>query len=171
MGLAVPAFTRPESFAPEHLIDAFDCGEESLNRWLREHARKSDGLSSRTFVVCVDRLVIGYYALSAGSVARIGTPGRMRRNMPDPIPVIVLGRFAVDRDHQGAGVGAGMLRDALLRSLNVAEAIGVRAVLLHSLTDSAKRFYMNHGFVESPLDPMTLMLPIETVRNAREPSH
>jgi GNAT superfamily N-acetyltransferase len=93
----------------------------------------------------------------------------MRRNMPDPIPVIVLGRFAVDRDHQGKGIGAGMLRDALLRSLNVAGSIGVRAVLLHSLTEEARRFYMGHGFIESPLDPMTLMLPVETIRDALEP--
>jgi predicted N-acetyltransferase YhbS len=89
--------------------------------------------------------------------------------MPDPIPVLVLGRLAVDREYQAKGVGAGMLRDALMRSLNVAGVIGVRAVLLHSLSEAAKHFYMNHGFVESPLDPMTLMVPIETIRDALEP--
>ncbi len=169
MGLALPAFSPPEPLGIEHIIDEFDCGEESLNQWLRSHALKNDGRSSRTFVVCVDRLVIGYYALSAGSVAHINTPGRIRRNMPDPIPVIVLGRFSVDQRHQGKGLGAGLLRDALLRSLNVGEEVGVRAVLLHSLSEAAKRFYIAHGFIESPVDPLTLMLPIETIRDALEP--
>lgn len=165
----MPALTLPQPLGADHIVETFDCGEESLNQWLRSHALKNDGRSSRTFVVCVDRLVIGYYTLSAGSVAHVSTPGRMRRNMPDPIPVIVLGRFAVDRGYQAKGVGAGMLRDALLRSLNVAREIGVRAVLLHSLSEAAKRFYVTHGFIESPLDPLTLMLPIETIRDALEP--
>lgn len=158
--------TRPQPLGPDHIVHAFDCGEESLNQWLWRHARRSDGRSSRTFVVCVGQHVIGYYALSTGSVTQSGVPGRIRRNMPDPIPVVVLGRLAIDLKHQGSGIGTGLLRDALLRSFAAAESIGVRAVLVHSLSDDARRFYLRHGFIESPIDPLILMLPIETIQSA-----
>ena len=158
--------TRPQPLGPDHIVDVFECGEESLNQWLQRHSRRSDGRSARTFVVCAGQHVIGYCALSAGSVIHTGVPGRIRRNMPDPIPVVVLGRLAIDLKHQGRGLGTALLRDALLRSLAAAESIGIRAVLVHALSEDARRCYLRHGFIESPIGPLTLMLPIETVRTA-----
>jgi len=162
----VNEITRPQPLGPDHNVDAFDCGEESLDQWLQRHTQRSDGRSARTFVVCIGQQVIGYYALSAGSVMHTAVPGRVRRNMPDPIPIVVLGRLAIDRNHQGSGIGSGLLRDALLRSLAASETIGIRAVFVHSLTEDARRFYLRHGFIESPMDRLTLMLPIETIRSA-----
>lgn len=108
--------------------------------------------------------VVGYYSLAAGSIEARSSTGKVRRNMPDPIPVMVLGRLAVTTEYQNKRLGSGLLKDALLRVLNVAEMTGIRAVLLHALSDRAKAFYLRHGFVESPLDAMTLMLPLSDVR-------
>jgi GNAT superfamily N-acetyltransferase len=114
-------------------------------------------------VVVAGRRVVGYYALAAGAVERAVATGRVRRNMPEPIPVMVLARLAVDRGHQGTGLGSALLRDALLRTLGAADAVGIRAILLHAMTDDAKRFYLRHGFAESPVDPMTMMIPLADV--------
>ena len=102
--------------------------------------------------------MVGYYALAAGSIAAEATPGRLRRKMPDPLPVIVLGRLAVHSDWSGRGIGSGLLKDAVLRSLQAAELIGVRALLCHAIDNEAKAFYLKHGFVESPLDPLTVLV-------------
>jgi GNAT superfamily N-acetyltransferase len=121
--------------------------------------------------------VVGYYSLAAGSVATVEAPGNISRNMPDPIPVIVLGRLAVHLDHEGQGIGTGLLKDALLRCLNAAEHVGVRAMLCHALSDKAKRFYVRHGFSESPIHAMTLMLRLDreltnpSVRGKQTPAH
>ena len=142
--------------APEHLVSQHDVA--ALDDWLKRHAfanEKAGG--SRTYVVCVGRRVVGYYALATGAVAPAAT-GRVRRNMPDPVPVMLLGRLAVDRAFQGRGIGEGLLRDAILRTLQAAELAGIRAMLVHAISDEAKRFYERHGFAESPIDPMTLML-------------
>lgn len=110
--------------------------------------------------------VVGYYALATGAIAQATATGRVRRNLPEPIPVMVLGRLAVDRAHQGAGLGSALLRDALLRTLGAAEVAGIRAVLLHAVSEDAKRFYARHGFAESPIDPMTMMIPLAEVEKA-----
>lgn len=114
--------------------------------------------ASRTFVVCAGTEVVGYYALSAGAVLHQATPGNIRRNMPEPIPVAVLGRLAVHSDWSGQGVGTGLLRDAVLRTVRLAEEMGIRALLCHAIDDSAKQFYLHHGFIESPIEPLTVML-------------
>lgn len=159
----------PEPLDPEHDVQTFDCGIDSLNQWIRRQAFKNQGSgASRTFVVCEDGKVIGYYALATGSVARQSTPGKIRRAMPDPIPVIVLGRLAIDRRKQRRGIGSALLRDALLRTYNVSTEIGVRALLVHALSEEAKGFYLRHGFQESPIEPLTLMLNIESVRASLE---
>jgi GNAT superfamily N-acetyltransferase len=106
-------------------------------------------------------LVVGYYALAAGSLAALAAPARLRRNMPDPLPLMVLGRLAVDSAWTGRGIGSGLLKDAVLRSLRAAELIGVRALLCHALDQQAKAFYLKHGFVESPLDPLTVLLALK----------
>jgi predicted N-acetyltransferase YhbS len=147
--------------AENHRLDSFRCIEPSLEIWLKQRTHKNqlDG-ASRTFVVCDGDAVIGYYCLSAGSVARDSAPGNVRRNMPDPIPVVVLGRLAVHADWESQGIGSGLLKDAVLRTAGVAKEIGVRALLCHAISANAKAFYLNYGFAESPLHPMTLLMPI-----------
>ena len=113
-------------------------------------------------MVCIaDNIVVGYYALAAGSVSVELAKGRLRRNMPDPLPAIVLGRLAVHTDWEGRGVGRGLLKDAVKRSIQAAVLIGVRALMCHAIDEDAKSFYLKHGFVQSPLDAMTLMLGLQ----------
>jgi GNAT superfamily N-acetyltransferase len=150
----------PEKLCADHDISEFDSGEPVLDDWLRRRALRNEASGvSRTYVVCAGRRVVGYYTLSAGAVAHTHAPGRIKRSMPDPIPVVVLGRLAVDKASHGKGVGAGLLRDAVLRTLQAAEIAGVRAILLHAISEDAKRFYEKYGFVTSPVDPMTVMIP------------
>lgn len=152
--------SRPCPLEPSHNLDGFDCGEPDLDVWLKRRAltNQSSG-ASRTFVVLDDREIVrGYYALAAGAVASRNALGAVRRNMPDPIPVMVLGRLAIDRAAQGSGLGALLLRDAVLRTVTVAENVGIRALLVHALHEKAQAFYLKHGFQPSPVDPLTLML-------------
>lgn len=137
----------------------FDCGVQVLNEWLQQKALPNEASgASRTFMVCLDRRIIGYYALATGSISRIEAPGRIKRKMPEPIPVMVLGRLAVDLGWQKKGIGQGLLKDAVLRTLSVAKQAGIRALLVHALSEEAKKFYLRHGFQVSPLNRMTLML-------------
>jgi GNAT superfamily N-acetyltransferase len=105
---------------------------------------------------------VGYYALAAGAAAHVNTPGRVRRNMPNPVPVMVIGRLAIDLQFQGQGVGSALLRDAVLRTLQAAEIAGIRAILVHTISEGAKRFYEKSGFIPSPIDPMTLMITVKS---------
>lgn len=149
----------PTPLDASHQLDVFRCIEPELENWLKHRARRNqeDG-ASRCFVVCVDRAVIGYYAMAAGAVLRAHAPGGVRRNMPEPIPVVVLGRLAVHTDWAGKGIGAGLLKDAVLRALRLSKEMGIRAMLCHAINEDAKRFYLHHGFVESPIEPMTVLL-------------
>lgn len=157
----------PRRLTSEDDVSAFDCGVPGLDDWLKRRALHNESSrASRTFVVLADGRVVGYYALATGAVAYAAATGRVRRNMPEPIPVMILGRLAVDRAYQGAGVGSALLRDALLRTLSAAEIAGIRAVLLHAVSDQAKRFYSSHGFAESPLDPLTMMISLADVERA-----
>ena len=150
--------------ADQELVD-FDCGELSLNEWLKKRAFKNHAAgASRCFVLCTGKAVIGYYSLSAGAISLDAAPKAMRRNMPDPLPVLLLGRLAVDRRYHNQGIGQALLRDAMIRVVNVAGNAGVFAILLHALSEQARQFYLSRGFVESPLQPMTLLMTIETVR-------
>ncbi len=150
----------PEPLNAAHDIATFDCGEPSLDDWLRRRALANQGAgASRTFVVADDRLrVLGYHALAAGAVSHVQATGAIRRKMAQPIPVLVLVRLAVDRSQQGRALGAALLKDAVLRTTAVANEIGVRALLAHALNEAAKTFYLRHGFVESPVDRLTVML-------------
>jgi len=162
-----PQVTAPEHIAAHHDPAAFDCGEPALNDWLRLQALKNEASgASRTYVVCAADRIVGYYALATGAIARAAATGKVRRQMPDPIPVMIIGRLAVDTGYQGRGLGYGLLRDALLRTLQAAEHAGIRAVLLHAMTADAKRFYQRAGFVESPIDPMMMMITIADVEKA-----
>jgi GNAT superfamily N-acetyltransferase len=110
--------------------------------------------------------VVAYYSLATGSVEHKQAPGKVRRNMPDPIPVMIIGRLAVDKSLQGRGVGRGLLKDAVLRTLKAAQIAGIRAILVHALDEEAATFYRKNGFMDSPIDPLILMLPLEQVRKA-----
>jgi len=161
------AVSAPEHLTSEHDVSAFDCGVPELDDWLKRRALQNDASrASRTFVVIANRRVVGYYALATGAVSHAEATGRVRRNMPEPIPVMVLGRLAVDREYQGTGLGVALLKDALLRTLHAAEIAGIRAVLLHASSEEAKRFYLHHGFAESPVDPMTMMVTLADLEKA-----
>jgi len=135
-----------------------------LNDWLQHRALKNESRFSRTYVVCQGRKVIAYFCISAGAVERAAVPGKIRRNAPDTIPVSVIGRLAVSREHAGKGLGADILSDALRRIAIASQSIGIGAVLVHAKDDAAKRFYQKCAeFIEYPEDSRTLFLPIETV--------
>jgi predicted N-acetyltransferase YhbS len=154
------ALGPPVPITAEHDTALFSCRHDSLNQWLRRRAlsNASSG-ATRTYVVCAENhRVVGYYALAAGSLDVDSAPARLRRNMPDPLPVVVLGRLAVDNAWSGRGVGGGLLKDAVLRSLQAAELIGACALLCHAIDGDAKAFYERHGFVESPTQALTMML-------------
>ncbi len=158
---------EPEKLNTGHDLSAFDCGEPTLNDWLHRRAlQNQESGASSTYVITASERVVGYYTLVAGSVARDTAPGRVRRNVPDPVPVVVLGRLAVDLEFQHQGLGRAFLRDAVLRSLQAAHIIGVRAILVHALSDEAKAFYESCGFVPSPVNLLTLMVTIEEAKKA-----
>jgi GNAT superfamily N-acetyltransferase len=149
---------------PEHDLTGFDCGESALNDWLRHRALQNESRFSRTYVVCEDNRVVGYFCICAGAVERAAAPGRLRRNAPDTIPVSLIGRLAVSRSHSGKGLGADLLSDALQRIALASQSIGIGAVLVQAKNDAAKRFYLRCAeFIEYPQDSRTLFLPIETV--------
>lgn len=158
--------TPPAPITADHELAGFDSGEPSLNEWLKKRAFKHHASgASRCFVLCTGADVITYYSLSAGAISHEGAPKTMRRNMPNPLPVLLLGRLAVDKHYHNQGIGQALLRDAMLRAVNVAGDAGVFALLVHALSDQAKQFYLSRGFVESPLQPMTLFMTIETIRS------
>lgn len=165
----VPGTTGPADapvrLTADHDTSAFVCRHESLRAWLgkRALANAATGAARTDVVVDEQRRVIGYYALAAGSIAGEAAPGRPRRNMPDPLPVIVLGLLAVHGDWSGRGIGSGLLKDAVLRSSQAAELIGARALLCHAIDEQAKAFYFKHGFAESPIDPLTVLVGLRQV--------
>lgn len=150
----------PQPLTPAHLLSEFVCGQSSLDDWLKRRALTNHlSGASRTFVVAdLDGRVYGYYALAAGAVAHQQATSKVRRNMPDPIPVLVLARLAIHSQAQGIKLGAALLQDAVRRANAVAQNTGVRAVLVHALNDNAKQFYTHYGFQPTPSNPMTLML-------------
>jgi GNAT superfamily N-acetyltransferase len=159
MGLA-----PPEPLLPGHSIDSFDCGDPALNDWLKLRALKNESRFSRTYVVCDDDRVVGYFCISAGAVEREAAPGRVRRNAPDMVPVSVIGRLAVDVGYAGRGLGADLLSDALRRIALASQSIGIGAVLVQAKDEQARAFYLACAeFIEYPADSRTLFLPIDTV--------
>lgn len=167
MTTAEPRISAPEHLTAAHDVSAFDSGVPDLDNWLKNRALTNEETgASRTYVVCAGGRVVGYYALATGGVAQARAAGRVRRNMPDPVPVMILGRLAVDRRWQGRNVGASLLGDAVVRTLQAAEIGGIRAILVDAISADAKRFYERHGFKASPVDPMVLMITIADARKA-----
>jgi GNAT superfamily N-acetyltransferase len=154
----------PVPLADHHDVEAFASGAPTLDAWIRRKARANQASgASRTYALCRGDRVVGFYALAAGSVSHDLSPRKLRQNMPDPVPVIVLGRLAVDVSEQGHGLGRALLRDAVLRVAAAAREVGVAAMLVHALNDRAKAFYVAAGFDPSPVDPMVLILRIKDV--------
>ena len=158
--------SRPVPISAAHDVAGFSCGNDALDGWLKTTALKAEGRSARTYVVCEGSAVAGYYCLATGAVARSAAPGAMRRNVPDPVPVMIVGRLAVAERCKGHGIGSGMLRDALQRVVQAAEIVGCRAILVHAIDDAAADFYSRHGFVEFPAASRTMFLPFDTLRRA-----
>jgi GNAT superfamily N-acetyltransferase len=156
-----------EKLTQDHDLGLFDCGNEALNVWLRRYAWTSvRNDAARVYVAHRrDKIVLGYHALTAGSVSRAEVPERIARGLAaHPIGVVVLGRLAVDRAHQGLGLGASLLQDALLRSEQAAGTVGIRAVLVQAIDTSARSFCLRFGFSPSPVDEMRLMLLMKDLR-------
>lgn len=158
--------TRPEPLSDLHELNDFFCGVGSLDDWLKRRARANQvSGASRTFIVADNRKAVGYYALASGAIAVASSVGRFRRNMPDPIPVVVLGRLAADRAQQGRGLGRAMFRDCALRVSQAADTIGIRGIVVHAISEQARAFYQALGFDPSPMDPMTLIVSLGDIRH------
>ena len=154
----VGALSPPELLADHHDTENFSSGEASLDDWLRRRARANQvSGATRTYVACEGKSVIGYYALASGVITVESAPGLFRRNMPNPIPVAVLARLAVDRRWQGKGIGRALFRDAALRVAQAADVIGIRGIVVHAISEEAKQFYVALGFDPGPREPMVLM--------------
>lgn len=157
----------PLPLAADHELAGFESGEPSLDDWLKRRASKNQANgSSRTYVVCEGKTVIGYYCLAAGAIGHAEAPGVMKRNRPDPVPVLVIGRLAIHQAHHQKGLGTALLNDAIRRAMQAAEIAGVSALLVHAISEPARRFYRSRGFIESPVEPMTLVLMLATVTQA-----
>ncbi len=151
---------KPEALESHHILEEFACGEPSLDNWLKKNARKNQMVASQTFVAAVDGRVVGYYCLAAGSILHSDASGALKRNMPNPIPVIILGRLTVDNAYQGQNIARGLLQDALLRANTIQQNMGARAVIVHALNKTAQGFYKKFGFGEFSHNALILFLPI-----------
>lgn len=157
----------PTQITPSHDLSTFDCGRVELSDWLRERALDSEReFFARTIVVAVGTAVVGYYCICAGSVARIEAPGQVRRNAPEQIPVVLIGRLAVDVDWQGRGLGEDLLLDAYHRTLQVSEIVGIRTILVHALDEDAAKFWRRMEFLPYSNDSLTFFQPLKNVIKA-----
>jgi GNAT superfamily N-acetyltransferase len=161
-----PYLTAPTPFADTFDVSRFDCGKEALNDWLRYRAAKQEARSARCYAVCLGSIVVGYYCLSTGAVSHADAPRILKHNMPDPSPVMIIGRLAVDKTFQGRGIGGGLLKDGLQRILQASGIVGTRAVLVHAIDHEAIPFYAGYGFKSFPSDARTMFLPIEVLKAA-----
>jgi len=156
-------FSTPEKLSDKHTVSEFDCGNDDLNRFLEKHAyiNQVSG-NSTSYVSCHDNKVAGYYTITLASISHKQAPRKVKEDQPRyPIPVILLARLAVDLQYQGKGVGKGLLKDALLRALMVADIAGCRAFLVHAKDDQARKWYQQFGLEPSPTDPLHLMIPLK----------
>ena len=159
------ALLAPVLLHAQHQTDQFSCGVASLDAWLKRRALKNQIQgASRTYVACQGDRVVAYYAIASGAVTCNEATGRLRRNMPDPIPVVVLGRLGVDSSLHGQGLGRSLVRDAALRILQAADVIGIRGMTVQALSDDARVFYEHMGFEPSPLDPDLLMITLADLK-------
>ena len=168
MGIS-PPLSPPEPLGDDHQLDSFDSGEPALDDWLRRRARANqDTGASRTYVVCHGKRVAAYYALASGAIAPAAVAGKFRRNMPDPIPVVILARLAVDRNYQSRGLGRALFRDAARRVAHAADTIGIRGIVVHAISEEARESYIALGFDPCPAEAMTLVVTLRDVRATLE---
>ena len=170
MSAELPQLLAPEPLAASHDVSRFSNGvHASLDQWLGERARSSEGFSARTYVVCSKdepARVVGYFAIAAAMEQRNAlTSAKLRHGMPEQVPLLLIGRLAVDAEWRGRGLGSALLADALKRCLAASEIAGVRGVVAHAIDDAAAAFYERHGFIRSPLGERVMLMPIETVRS------
>jgi GNAT superfamily N-acetyltransferase len=164
VGAGGSPLSAPVPLHDGHDLVSFQSGVVSLDDWLKRRARANQaGGASRTYVITTGNRVVGYYCLSSGAIAAVEAPGKLRRNMPDPIPMAVLGRLAIDQNWQGKKIGVALLLDAVLRTAQAAQIVGIRGLLVHAISEAAKAFYEHHGFIPSPSNPMTLVLSIKGI--------
>ncbi len=157
----------PVPLSKEHRLESFDCGKPILNDWLRRHAHTAGASrSAKTFVVTADEdIVVGYYSLTVGQVEPAVAPARLCKGMGRyPIPVVILARLAVSLECQNRSIGRGLLQDAILRTLSIADHAGIRALMNHPMDDSAAAFYLRFGFIPSPLQERQLVLLLKDAR-------
>jgi GNAT superfamily N-acetyltransferase len=167
----IGVLSSPQPLSSEHETESFDSGQLVLDNWLRRRALSNQSTgASRTFVVCEETRVVAFYALASGAITQAGVTGNFRRNMPEPIPVVVLARLAVDRAYQGRGLGRGMFRDAAQRVVRAADSIGIRGIIVHAISDEARRFYIALGFDPSPTGPMTLLVTLKDLSRSLDPA-
>jgi GNAT superfamily N-acetyltransferase len=161
---------RIEKLRREHVLDAFDCGQPDLNAWLVKYALQNQSASAaQTYVGLINNEVLGFYSLAVGQVEYSDAPERLRKGLAKhPVPVMLLARLAVHKDCQGKGVGRGLLRDAVLRTLQASEIAGIRALVVHAKDDAAKRYYEQFDFVSSPTDPLHMFVLIKDLRKVIE---
>lgn len=159
--------SSPALLSEQHQLDVFDSGEPALDDWLKKHARINlTSGASRTFVTCEANRVVGYYSLASSCLLHTFVNSRMRRNMPDPIPMVLLGRLAVDKNWHKQHIGTDLLKDAVIRVACAAETIGIRGIVVHAISDRARAFYIERGFTASVREPMTLFAPLDGIRAA-----
>jgi GNAT superfamily N-acetyltransferase len=158
---------RPEPLGAHHQVAAFDCGAPALNEFLSHLALGNhQSGTAKTYVATTDsHIVVGYYSLAASQILYADAPARLQKGAPrHPVPVVLLARLAVDRTWQGQGLGAGLLKDAIIRVLTAAEGVGVRALLVHAKDEAAKAFYERYDFVPLPSYPMHFVLLLKDAR-------
>lgn len=165
------SYAAPVPLTTAHRTDGFDCGKPPLNDWLKARALDNEGRASRTYVVVVTAVpqtgdVVGYYTLATGGVALSEIRSKHRHNLPNPVPVMVLGRLAVDQRHHGHAIGSALLREAMQRTLEISRSAGVRMLMVHAIDDDAVAFYMRYGFHVFPAGSRTMFLAIETIAAA-----
>jgi len=155
-----------EKLRRDHAIDAFDCGQTDLNSWLLKHALPNQGANAaQTYVGLIDGVVVGYYSLAVGHAEYADAPERLQKGLArHPIPIMLLARLAVHKDWQKKGVGRGLLKDAVLRTLQAADIAGIRALAVHAKDDNARRYYEQFDFLASPTDPLHLFVLLKDIR-------
>ena len=159
--------SAPEPLTERHELGIFASGVENLDTWLRRRAMKNQATgASRSFVACEGTRVMAYYVLASSAITVDSASGRFRRNMPNPVPVVALGRLAVDRSLQGKGIGRALVRDAGRRIIQAADTIGIRGIVVQALSTEARTFYQKVGFDPSPLDPMMLMMTLADLKSS-----
>lgn len=163
------ALAAPMPLLRTHDLSKFDCGVASLNNWLRNFAARSEGKSARCFVVCAGNVVVGYHCIAAGAIDRDkDAPESLRKNMPTVLPIMLIGRLAVDNAYHGRGIGKGLLKDALRRILSASSEVGARAAVVHAIDDNAVAFYKQFGFKSFPADERALYIATEEIAAAMQ---